>query len=90
MINHTLNADGGYTYDQDYRSAYMYGVDTYNRYPDRSYDDLEPELAGGWNSARGESRLEWDNARHATRDAWQRASERIERAVPGDSDRDGK
>jgi len=82
--------DGGFTYDQDYRSAYMYGVDTYNRYPDRAYADIEPELSSGWTDARGGSRLEWDNARHATRDAWQRASDGIERATPGDSDRDGK
>lgn len=80
--------DGGFTYDQDYRSAYMYGVDTYNRYPDRSYDELEPELETGWRDARGDSRLEWGNARHATRDAWQRASDRRERAVPGDPDGD--
>jgi len=33
--------------------------------------------------------LTWDNAKHASRDAWQRLSNMVERAVPGDSDRDG-
>ena len=39
---------------------------------------------------RGKSSLEWDRAKHATRDAWNRVSDAVERAVPGDSDRDGK
>ena len=82
--------DGGFTYDQDYRSAYMYGVDTYNRYPDRAYEDIEPELSTGWDDARGESRLEWGHARSLSRDAWQRARDGAERMIPGDSDRDGK
>jgi hypothetical protein len=34
--------------------------------------------------------LSWDKAKAATRDAYHRASDKIERAVPGDSDRDGK
>ena len=82
--------DGGFTYDQDWAPAYRYGVDTYTRFPDRSYDELEPELSSRWLEARGESRLDWDRARHASRDAWQRVSDTIERATPGDSDRDGK
>jgi len=36
------------------------------------------------------SKLEWERAKAATRDSWQRVSDTIERAVPGDSDRDGK
>ena len=82
--------DGGYTYDKDYRSAYMYGVDTYNRHPERHYDELEPELESGWGEARASSRLEWGRARSLSRDAWQRAKDLAERATPGDSDRDGK
>jgi hypothetical protein len=82
--------DGGFTYDQDWGPAYRYGVDAYTRYPDRSYDEFESELATGWADARGQSRLDWDRARHATREAWQRVSDSVERAMPGDSDRDGK
>jgi len=79
----------GSNYDQ-YGPAYMYGASAYEKYPGRSFDDVEPELGTGWSASRGRSSLEWDNARHATRDAWQRLSDRVERAVPGDSDRDGK
>lgn len=79
----------GSTYDE-YRPAFGYGVDAYTRYPDRTFDEVEPELGRDWNSKRGSSSLEWDRAKHATRDAWQRASDSVERAIPGDSDRDGK
>jgi hypothetical protein len=82
--------DGGFTYDQDWGPAYRYGVDAYTRYPDRRYDDLEEELSTGWSEARGESRLDWDRARHATLDAWQRVSDMVERNLPADSDRDGR
>jgi hypothetical protein len=79
----------GSSYDE-YRPAFGYGVDAFKRYPDRSFDEVEPELGRDWNSRRGSSSLEWDRAKHATRDAWQRVSDTVERATPGDSDRDGK
>jgi hypothetical protein len=79
----------GANYD-DYGPAYRYGVESYSKYPDRSFDEVEPELSRDWSSARGRSSLEWDNAKHASRDAWHRVSNAVERAVPGDSDRDGK
>ena len=82
--------DGGYTYDQDWSPAYRYGVDAYTRYPDRRYEELEPELAAGWPQARGSSRLDWDRARPASLDAWQRVRDQVERATPGDADRDGR
>jgi len=81
--------DRGFTFE-DYGPAYRYGVDAYSRYPDRHYDDIESDLSAGWDEARGESRLGWDRARHATRDAWQRVKDAVERAIPGDSDKDGK
>lgn len=74
----------------DYSPAYRHGVDAYSRYPDRSFDEVEPELGRDWGRARGTSSLDWDNAKHATRDAWHRLSNTVERAVPGDSDRDGR
>jgi hypothetical protein len=77
------------SYD-DYGPAYKYGVDTYPRYKGRSFDEVENDLSRDWGTARGRSSLEWDKARHATRDAWERLSNTVERAVPGDSDRDGR
>ena len=74
----------------DYGPAYAYGVDGYRKYPGSSFDDVETNLARDWNTAGGKSSLDWANARIATREAWERLSNSVERAVPGDSDRDGK
>lgn len=63
----------GRSYD-DYGPAYGYGVREYQR--DRSFEDLEPELAEGWPSARGQSTLGWGEASHAARDAWDRVHAR--------------
>jgi len=75
---------------EEYGPAYGYGVDAYTRYPGRTFDEVESELGRDWTSKRARSRLEWDSAKHAARDAWQRLSDAVERATPGDSDRDGK
>ena len=79
----------GSTYD-DYGPAYRYGVDSYSQYGNREFDDVEADLKRNWAGNRGTSTLEWDRARHATRDSWQRVSDAVERATPGDSDHDGK
>lgn len=79
----------GSTYDE-YGPAYRHGVQAYTDNPGRSFDEAEPQMASGWGDARGDSRLDWDDAKNASRDAWTRVSDRIERAIPGDSDRDGK
>ena len=81
--------NSSYNYD-DYGPAYQYGVDNYARYEGRSFDQVEPELSRDWQRAKGKSRLAWEDAKHATRDSWQRLSDTVERATPGDSDRDGK
>jgi hypothetical protein len=59
---------------EDYGPAYRYGWESRIRHGGRAYEDVEPDLASGWDKARGKSRLGWDKARHATRDAWDRAS----------------
>ena len=79
----------GATYD-DYGPAYMYGVDNYSKYQGRKFDEVESDLGRDWQRAKGKSRLAWDDAKHATKDSWQRLSDTVERATPGDSDRDGK
>ena len=81
--------DTGASYD-DYGPAYGYGVNSYSKYPGRSFDEVESDLSRDWDTVRGESSLTWDRAKNATRDAWNRVSDTVERAVPGDSDRDGK
>lgn len=77
------------TFD-DYGPAYLYGANRYTEYAGRPFDEVEDDLGRGWDDARGRSSLNWDRARHATRASWQRLSDRIERAIPGDSDHDGK
>jgi hypothetical protein len=79
----------GASYD-DFGPAYGYGVSSFARYPGRKFDDVESDLSRDWSSARGKSSLGWERAKHAARDAWDRLSDGAERALPGDSDRDGK
>jgi len=75
-----------YTYEEDYLPAYRYGWETRKQYADRRYDDVDSDLERGWENAKGSSRLGWEKAKLATRDAWHR----IETAMPGDADRDGR
>lgn len=70
----------------DYGPAYRYGWESRSTTQHRTFDDAERDLERGWDKAKGESRLGWDKAKHATRDAWHR----IERAIPGDFDNDGR
>ena len=49
-------------------------------------EDVESDLERNWTSARNDSRLEWNEAKGAVRDGWHH----IERAMPGDLDRDGR
>ena len=80
---------GGSTFEV-YGQAYRFGVDSYARLGNHSFEQAEPELEREWERAKGGSQLPWANARDATRDAWQHVSDAIERVTPGDSDRDGK
>jgi hypothetical protein len=74
----------GYTYD-DYAPAYALGYNGAGRYPG-SYDLHEGHLADEWDQVKGKSRLTWEQAKSASRAAWHR----VERAIPGDLDRDGR
>jgi hypothetical protein len=73
-----------------YGPAYRFGVDSYARLGDHSFEQAEPELEREWERVKGGSQMPWATAKDATRDAWQHASDAIERVAPGDSDRDGK
>lgn len=72
----------------DYQPAYQYGYDTYGRYQGRRFEDAEADLERDWERTRAESnsRLAWNDARHAVRDGWHH----IERRLPGDADGDGR
>jgi hypothetical protein len=82
-------AETGSSFEQ-YEPAYRYGAESFGRYPGRSFEAAEGEMAGDWDRVRGSSSLDWERAKHATRDAWNRLADSAERVLPGDSDRDGK
>lgn len=78
--------DARYDYETDYRPAYRYGTWARNAYPDRQWDNsVETDLERGWDAAKGTSRMAWSDAKATVREAW----DGLERAIPGDSDRDG-
>lgn len=77
----------GYTFEEDYRPAYRYGTQARGSYVGRDWDDrLEGDLERGWDKAKGTSRATWAEAKAAVKDAWHG----VERALPGDADRDGR
>lgn len=63
----------------DYGPAYGYGIGRYDG--DRSFEDVEPELADDWIGARGASTLAWGDASPAARDAWERIDGRFNRVL---------
>ena len=63
------------TYD-DLAPAYAYGVSRFEQHTGRTFEDIEAELAQDWPTQRGPSELDWETAKHATRDAWYRLDQR--------------
>ena len=51
-----------------------------------SFEEAETDLRSDYERNRGASSLTWEHAKDATRDAWHR----VERAIPGDFDKDGR
>lgn len=71
----------------DYRPAYRYGTYVRTVHDDCDWDDrLEHKLEQEWEDFKGDSRLTWNKAKHAVRDAWHS----VERVLPGDFDNDGR
>jgi phage tail tape-measure protein len=79
-----VSADRSY---DDYQPAYRYGWESRAQAGNKTWEAAEPELGRNWNDYnRGAARQTWDEAKHATRDAWHR----VENRLPGDADRDGR
>ena len=76
-----------YTYD-DYAPAYRTGYTGWERAQASggTWDTHEPHLRSEYERIKGKSRLNWEEAKGAARAGW----DRIERAMPGDADKDGK
>ena len=75
----------GETYEL-YEPAYRYGWESFSGHQGQTFDEVEPELSRGWENAKRGSKLTWDRAKAAVRDAWHR----VERAIPGDFEKDGR
>ena len=66
-------ADEGGTFDE-YGPAYAYGAASFTKHRGHSFKDVETDLSRDWVASRGKSTLEWDRARPAAQDAWDRVS----------------
>lgn len=64
-----------YTYE-DYAPAYRVGYEGYRLHPDKSFEEVETRLQDDYIAQRGTSRLDWIDARHATRSAFNRLAHR--------------
>ena len=62
------SADRGYEY---YQPAYRYGWESRAQHGDRQWDEVESDLQREWNATRP-TKMEWNEARSAVRDAWHR------------------
>lgn len=79
--------DRSFDFDRDYRPAYRYGTYLRHSNTNRKWDETsENDFSRGWDRAKGDSRLTWEKARDAVRDAWHG----VESRLPGDADRDGR
>jgi hypothetical protein len=59
-----------------YQPAYRYGWESRARHAGKPFDQVEGDLAAGWDKAKGTSKLAWGDAKAATRDAWDRVDGR--------------
>ena len=75
----------GRSYDE-LSPAYRYGYESANQYRGRSWNEAENDLRSNWERTHGTTGSTWDRVKDAVRDAWHR----VERAAPGDADRDGR
>jgi uncharacterized membrane protein len=80
---------GTFGYDE-FEPAYRYGwgLGRDQRYRGREWIDIEPTVQRDWDARYPGS--SWERVKTAVRRGWERTTEAIERAIPGDSDRDGR
>lgn len=57
-----------------YQPGYRYGYEAANRYTDRSWTDVEPELSKSWNTYPHRGNSTWEQIKDAARDAWDRVT----------------
>ena len=69
-----------------WKPAYEHGWASYPRNRGKTFDQVEPDLRRDWEKKPYSKDLAWEQAKNATRDAWHR----VEKAMPGDADNDGR
>lgn len=70
------NAD--YDYEVDYHPAYTVGYASRVKYPKTThFEDVESELEQRWQEVKGESRLDWLQAKEMVRDGWDKTDARM-------------
>jgi hypothetical protein len=71
---------------EDDNESILFAQSCRTRYAGRNFDDVETDLRRDWDTShRGSSRT-WENVKDSVRRAWHK----VERAIPGDADRDGR
>ncbi len=77
----------GMDYDEDYLPAYRYGLAASDQYEGRPFAEVTGEAEKGWDQARGKSRLSWEQAAPAVRDAFDRVIQLREERLRVDKER---
>jgi len=63
------------TQDYDYyRPGFRYGYEAANKFQDKNWDDVEPDLTMGWDDYEHRGNSTWENVKDAVRDAWDRVT----------------
>jgi hypothetical protein len=67
-----------------YQPAFRTGYEGRGQYPGKTFEEVEAELQRDYENSRGESTLGWEEARPATRAAWDRGEHATGVIVAGD------
>lgn len=81
-------ADKGVGYEA-YQPAYRLGVEASQRHSGRQFEEVEADLGREWEQSRGTSTLDWNKARHAAKDAFDRTIQLREERLRVDKERVG-
>jgi uncharacterized protein (TIGR02271 family) len=70
---------------EQYQGAYRTGYEGFSKYGNkRTFEECEPDLQREYEQNRGQSNIGWDEARHATRAAWEKVQGRWDRLIDYD------
>jgi hypothetical protein len=61
--------------------GYRYGVEAADRYPGRSWNDVESDLQRDWDTYQYRGGSTWEQMKDAVRDAWDRMTGRQSRSI---------